>query len=177
MVRSSVGERVLPCVRFYLFPLKFSRSAHKQATGRKIFPRTTRNLIHPVPPVHPPLSPAAPLSCTALGARLATLVVCSVSSRTNYPRPLHPPTIVGRRSNERAKTIRVSTPRLRSIGPEPPLGQRATGAADRHPRPRPAGARPRGADRRHRALARPEPHDPLGSVATVSTAGNRRDRR
>src|SRR5512142_2865495 len=106
-----------------------------------------------------------------------TLLVCSVSSRTNYPRPLHPPTIVGRRSNERAKTIRVSTPRLRSIGPEPPLGQRATGAADRHPRPRPAGARPRGADRRHRALARPEPDDPLGSVATVSTAGNRRDRR
>jgi hypothetical protein len=99
MVRSSVGERVLPGVRFDLFPLKFSRAAHRLATGRKIFPRTTRNLVHPVPPVHPPLSPAAPLSCTALGARLATLVKLQAehaaarsdwnpqSKRGTHPRP------------------------------------------------------------------------------------------
>ena len=37
MVRSSFGEGVLPCVLFYLFPLKFSRSAHRLATGRKFF--------------------------------------------------------------------------------------------------------------------------------------------
>jgi len=35
MVRSSFGEGVLPCVLFYLFPLKFSISAHRLATGRK----------------------------------------------------------------------------------------------------------------------------------------------
>lgn len=33
--RSSFGEGMLPCVLFYLFPLKFSRSAHRLATGRK----------------------------------------------------------------------------------------------------------------------------------------------
>jgi len=38
MVRSSFGEGVLPCVLFYLFPLKFSISAHRLATGRKYFP-------------------------------------------------------------------------------------------------------------------------------------------
>src|SRR4051794_30992306 len=35
MVMSSVGAVVLPCVPFYLFPLKSSRSAHRLATGRK----------------------------------------------------------------------------------------------------------------------------------------------
>ena len=34
MVMSSVGAVVLPCVLFYLFPLKFSRSAHRLATGK-----------------------------------------------------------------------------------------------------------------------------------------------
>jgi hypothetical protein len=34
-VMSSVGAVVLPCVLFYLFPLKFSRSAHRLATGRE----------------------------------------------------------------------------------------------------------------------------------------------
>ena len=37
-MRSSFGEGVLPCVLFYLFPLKFSISAHRLATGRKKFP-------------------------------------------------------------------------------------------------------------------------------------------
>jgi len=39
MVRSSFGEGVLPCVLFYLFPLKFSISAHRLATGRDFFRR------------------------------------------------------------------------------------------------------------------------------------------
>src|SRR4051812_3838809 len=34
MVISSFGEVVLPCVLFYRSPLKFSRSAHRLATGR-----------------------------------------------------------------------------------------------------------------------------------------------
>jgi hypothetical protein len=37
MVMSSFGEGVLPCVPFYRFPLKSSRSAHRLATGRKSF--------------------------------------------------------------------------------------------------------------------------------------------
>src|SRR5687767_9214111 len=36
MVRSSVGAVVLPCVLFYLLPPRFSRPAHRLATGRKI---------------------------------------------------------------------------------------------------------------------------------------------
>src|SRR4051794_2022863 len=36
MVKASVGAVVLPCVLFYLLPLKFSRSAHRLATGRKV---------------------------------------------------------------------------------------------------------------------------------------------
>ena len=36
-MRSSFGEGVLPCVLFYLFPLKFSISAHRLATGRNFF--------------------------------------------------------------------------------------------------------------------------------------------
>jgi hypothetical protein len=35
MRMSSVGAVVLPCVLFYLFPFRFSRSAHRLATGRK----------------------------------------------------------------------------------------------------------------------------------------------
>ena len=34
---SSVGAVVWPCVLFYLLPLKSSRSAHRLATGRKLF--------------------------------------------------------------------------------------------------------------------------------------------
>src|SRR5512135_2813325 len=37
MVISSVGEGVWPCVLFYLFPHKSSRSAHRLATGRENF--------------------------------------------------------------------------------------------------------------------------------------------
>jgi hypothetical protein len=37
MVMTSVGAVVLPCVLLYLSPLKFSRSAHRLATGRKNF--------------------------------------------------------------------------------------------------------------------------------------------
>jgi hypothetical protein len=40
---SSFGEGVLPCVLFYLFPLRFSKSAHRLATGRKIFGKVSNN--------------------------------------------------------------------------------------------------------------------------------------
>jgi hypothetical protein len=36
-VMSSVGAVVLPCVLFYLFPFRFSRSAHRLPTGREVF--------------------------------------------------------------------------------------------------------------------------------------------
>ena len=36
---SSCDEVVLPCVPFYLYLPKFSRSAHRLATGRKFFHR------------------------------------------------------------------------------------------------------------------------------------------
>src|SRR5512135_3228503 len=38
MVISSFGVGVLPCMLFYLLPLRFSRPAHRLATGRKFFP-------------------------------------------------------------------------------------------------------------------------------------------
>src|SRR3954471_20342767 len=39
MVTSSVGAVALPCVLLYRFPLRFSRSAHRLATGRDFFGR------------------------------------------------------------------------------------------------------------------------------------------
>src|SRR4051812_30329879 len=36
MVMSSVSAVVLPCVPFYLFPFRFSRSAHRLTTGRNV---------------------------------------------------------------------------------------------------------------------------------------------
>ena len=41
MVTSSVGTVVLPCVPFYRFPLRSSRSAHRLPTGRKKTPELT----------------------------------------------------------------------------------------------------------------------------------------
>src|SRR5512135_1846587 len=37
MVTASVGAVVLPCMPFYLSPLKSSRFAHRLATGRELF--------------------------------------------------------------------------------------------------------------------------------------------
>src|SRR4051794_36492666 len=39
MVMSSVGAGLLPCVLFYRFPFRFSRSAHRLSTGRKFLRR------------------------------------------------------------------------------------------------------------------------------------------
>src|SRR5512142_2180631 len=50
MMTASVGAVVLPCVPFYLSPLKSSRFAHRLATGRDFFGR------RPVPMVVEPES-------------------------------------------------------------------------------------------------------------------------
>src|SRR5512135_1226187 len=99
MVRSSVGERVLPGVRFDLFPLKFSRSAHQLASAKENFPPYDPKPDPPSPPGPPTTVPSSATILHRLGckighagkaasrARSGTIQLEPPSERGTHPRP------------------------------------------------------------------------------------------